>query len=153
MSVQGQKACEMFHSGYNCAQSVLGAYANELGLDEKTAFIISSGFGGGMGRTRNVCGAVSGMIMAADMLYGYDDPKAITEKKETYKMVQKLLNSFKEKNGSIVCGDLLGLNDKQDINPTPSERTAEYYKKRPCALLVKDAADILSDYILEKNKS
>lgn len=145
-----EKAREYFLAGYNCSQSVFLAFSDVTGLDEKTALLVSSSFGGGMGRLREVCGAVSGMFMAAGMLYGYSDPDAPAEKMAHYKRIQELAASFKERNGSIVCRDILGriANDKSFI---PAERTAEYYKTRPCAKMVEDAAEILDLYI-EMNK-
>lgn len=146
-----ENARNLFMQGYNCAQAVIAAFAKEAGLKEETALRLSSGFGGGIGRTRGVCGAVSGMVMAYGLLYGYSDPKANTQKKETYQAVQQLLDRFKEKNGSTICAELLGLDKKEGISPQPERRTAKYYKKRPCPLLVQDAAGILEDYILNKN--
>ena len=143
------KAKELFVQGYNCAQAVFGAYCEELGLDMETAMKLSSSFGGGMGRLREVCGAVSGMFMAAGLLYGYSDPEAKEPKKEHYARIQELAARFKEQNGSIVCRELLGLDHKSD-EPTPAERTKEYYQKRPCLELVGDAARILEQYISEQ---
>lgn len=152
MSKKGEMAYNFFKEGYNCAQAVLCSFCEETGLDMKTSAMIASGFGGGMGRTRNVCGTVSGMLMAADMIMGYNKPNDMAEKKRTYEMVQTLMNSFKEKNGSIICAELLGLKKNENASPNPSERTQEYYKKRPCAVLAQTAADILSDYLKEKKK-
>lgn len=152
---RGEKAADLFEEGYNCAQAVFLAYADKLDMDRETAAKLASSFGGGMGRMREVCGAVSGMFMVAGVLYGYDDPKAFEEKKEHYARIQELAAKFKEENGSIVCRELLGLEAGAD-NPTPSVRTAEYYKKRPCKELVAMAADILESYIEkeeEKNNS
>ena len=141
-----EKARNYFLDGYNCAQSVFLAFTDITGLDEKTALMISSSFGGGMGRLREVCGAVSGMFMAAGMLYGYSDSKATTEKAEHYKRIQDLAAAFKERNSSIVCRDILG-KIAEDKSFIPSERTAEYYKTRPCAKMVEDASEILDEYI------
>ena len=131
-----------FKNGYNCAQAVLLAFSDELEIDEKTLALISSSFGGGMGRMREVCGAVSGMFMVAGLKYGYSDPSAKQEKAELYALVQKLAAGFKEKNGSIICKELLGVSD---TSPTPEPRTAAYYKKRPCVELVGDAAELLEN--------
>ena len=125
-----------FAAGYNCAQSVVLAFKDELNIDEETIKKISSAFGGGMGRMREVCGAVSGMLMVLGMLKGYSDPKD----------VKSLAGEFKEKNGSIICRELLGLSEKSSA-PTPEARTPEYYKKRPCKLLVGDACEILEEYL------
>ncbi len=138
-----------FLDGYNCAQSVLMAFCDDLNLDPKTAALISSPFGGGMGRLREVCGAVSGMFMAAGLFCGYDSHEDDTAKKELYALVQELAQRFQERNGSIVCRELLGLDHKKDV-PNPSARTEEYYKKRPCADLVADAAEILENILAER---
>lgn len=140
-----EKAMSLFYEGYNCSQSVFGAFAEELDIDFETALKISSSFGGGMGRMREVCGAVSGMFMAAGLKCGYYLPKDIKGKTEHYKLIQRLAEKFKEKNKYIVCRQLLGLEGK-DNNFIPSERTDEYYKKRPCPKLIGDAAEILEDY-------
>lgn len=131
-----------FLEGHNCAQSVVLAFQEELGLDKDTAARMASSFGGGMGRLREVCGAVSGMFLAAGLLWGYSQPNDTAGKKAQYERVQELAKAFQEKNGSIVCRELLGLDHKSDV-PTPSARTSAYYKKRPCAALVADAAEIL----------
>ncbi len=143
---KSEKAVELFNGGYNCSQAVVGAFAEELGLDLKTALMLSSSFGGGMGRMREVCGAVSGMFMVAGMKYGYSDPKDTAAKTAHYKLIQHLAEKFKERNRYIICRQLLGL-EGQDNSYVPSERTAEYYKKRPCAELVRDAAEILEEYM------
>lgn len=148
MTSKGEKAKTLFESGYNCAQSVLGAFSEETGLDFETSVKIASGFGGGLGRQREVCGAVTGMCMAADLIYGYTNPKAAIGKADTYKMVQELSYGFKDINGSIICRQLLGL-EKPEGTHIPEERTDLYYKKRPCGDLVKIAADILEEYIKE----
>ena len=144
-----ERAMELFKQGYNCSQSVFGAFAEECGIDFETALKLSSSFGGGMARLREVCGAVSGMFMVAGMKYGYTDPKDITAKTEHYKRIQELAADFKEKNRSIVCRELLGLSVQSEIY-IPEERTAEYYKKRPCVELVGDAAEIIDKYLKTK---
>ena len=106
---------------------------------------IISGFGGGMGRMREVCGCVSGMVFVISSLYGYSDPKDFDSKKELYQRINQVANTFKEKNGSIICKELLGLEKKDGI--VPEKRTDAYYKKRPCSELCKIAGDILEDYI------
>ncbi len=143
---RGEKAEALFVEGYNCTQAVVIAFEEELGMDRKTLARISSGFGGGMSRLREVCGSVSGMFMVANFLYGYDDPKAKEEKAEHYARIQKLAADFREQNGSIVCRELLGLTEKTQA-PIPEERTEEYYKKRPCKALIGMAADIMDAYI------
>jgi len=141
----GQIAEDNFKSGCNCAQAVMSTYADELGIDQSTALKLSSSFGGGMGRLREVCGAVSGMFMVAGLKYGYDDLKDPDAKKSHYELIQKLAKEFKEQNGSIVCRELLSLLSGADV-PSPEQRTEKYYKKRPCAELCKCACDILDNY-------
>lgn len=141
-----EKAMKLFEQGYNCSQSLVLAFADLYDLDEKTAAALSSSFGGGMGRLREVCGSVSGMFLVAGLLYGYTKPGAREEKAEHYARIQELAKKFEEKNGSIVCRTLLGLSVQRE-DPTPMERTAEYYKKRPCKQLIGDAAEILETYI------
>ena len=139
------KARQFFkEGGYNCCQAVVMAYADLFDIDMKTAASISSGFGGGMGRMREVCGAVSGMLFVYSNLKGYSDPKATKEKMETYAAVQELMGKFKNKNGSYICRELIG-EQEASRNPMPAERTSEYYKKRPCVMLVGDAAEILEE--------
>lgn len=147
MSTKGDLAKQYFLEGYNCSQAVLLAFAEDLGIEKKTAVMISSGFGGGIGRMREVCGAVSGMVMAAGLKYGSDNPKNFEAKKELYKEIQKLAEEFRKDNGSIICKELLGLSEKEKITSTPEKRTAEYYKKRPCPELVKFAADLVDKFI------
>ena len=142
----GMKAAELFLGGYNCAQSVLVAFCDVTGLEEDFAARLSSSFGGGMGRMREVCGAVSGMLMVAGLLYGYDTPGDDVSKKAHYTRVQQLAGKFREQVGSIVCREILK-NPPSDPNPSP--RTAEYYAKRPCARMVLLAGQILDDYIKE----
>lgn len=142
-----ERAYENFKSGYNCCQSIAVAYADLLGLSSEMAARLSSGFGGGMGRLREVCGAVSGMVFVASALKGYSDPKDNAQKKELYALIQKLAGAFERENGSIVCRELLGLSVKKE-DPTPSERTEGYYKKRPCPELVRMAAEILERELL-----
>ena len=141
------KAAELFLSGSNCAQAIVVAFCDVTGMEESLAAKFSSSFGGGMGRMREVCGAVSGMLMVAGLLYGYEDPgEGDCNKKAHYQLVQQLAGTFREEIGSIVCRDILK-NPPSDPNPTP--RTEEFYKQRPCARMVMTAARILDDYIAE----
>ena len=145
MSIKSEKAKELFKQGYNCSQSVLGVFCEELGMDFDTAIKISSSFGGGMGRMREVCGTVSGMFMAAGLAFCTVE----NNKAEQYKIVQELARRFKEKNGSIICRELLeGV--ESSTSPIPSERTETYYKKRPCIELVGDATEIFEEFLKEK---
>ena len=142
---RGTKAAELFLNGYNCAQAVAVAFSDLTGLDEQLSARLASSFGGGMGRMREVCGAVSGMLMVAGILYGYDTPGDDAAKKAHYTLVQTLAGEFREKNGSIVCRELLGLAKDQKDTPQSEARTAEYYKKRPCAKLVALAASLTEE--------
>lgn len=151
-SIYAKKAIDLFKEGYNCSQAVFLAFDDKYNIDRTTALKLSSSFGGGMGRLREVCGAVSGMFMVAGVLYGYDDPKDYDEKKEHYTRIQQLAKEFEALNGSIVCRQLLGLDNGKD-NPSPEHRTEEYYKKRPCAELVGIAAAIMEQYILEREEA
>lgn len=144
-NLYSKKAGELFLQGYNCAQSVFCAFAEDLGIDFETALKLSSSFGGGMGRLREVCGAVSAMFMIAGLKYGYTTPNDDITKAEHYERIQKLAEEFKKKNKTIICRELLGLNTKIDT-PIPEKRTEQYYKARPCEALVKEAAYIISNY-------
>ena len=141
-----EKAAELFLQGYNCAQAMMVAYCDVTGLTPEFAAKLSSSFGGGMGRMREVCGAVSGMLMVAGLVYGYDTPGDDGSKKAHYHLVQHLAGKFREEAGSIVCREILK-NPPSDPNPTP--RTAEFYAKRPCTRMLILAAGILDDYIRE----
>lgn len=142
-----KQAGELFTQGYNCSQSVVAAWAEQVGLDRDTALKISSGFGGGMGRLREVCGAVSGAFMILSFKFGSSDSSDGKAKAELYEIIQAFAKRFKEENGfdSIVCRDLLGLPGASI--PTPAPRTAEYYKKRPCKELVELSAGLLGEFI------
>ena len=141
------KAAELFLSGSNCAQAVAVAFCDVTGLEPAFAAKMASSFGGGIGRLREVCGAVSGMLMVAGLLYGYEDPgENDCNKKAHYQLVQTLAGKFRDEVGSIVCREILK-NPPSDPNPTP--RTAEFYAKRPCARMVMLAAQILDEYIAE----
>ena len=141
------QAAELFVNGHNCAQAVAVAFCDVTGMEPSLAAKMASSFGGGMGRMREVCGAVSGMLLVAGLLYGYDDPgEKDANKKAHYQLVQELAGKFREEIGSIVCREILK-NPPSDPNPTP--RTAEFYRQRPCTRLVILAAQILDEYIKE----
>lgn len=142
----GMKAAELFLSGYNCAQSVAVAFCDVTGLEEKAAARMVSAFGGGMGRLREVCGAVSGMFFVLSYLYGYDTAGDDVSKKRLYTDVQALAGQFRERCGSIVCREIL---KNPPTDPTPSPRTAEYYQTRPCARMVVTAASLMDAFIAE----
>lgn len=150
-SVYGKKAMDLFYEGYNCSQSVFLAFADKYDMDRETAAKVSSSFGGGMGRLREVCGTVSGMFMVLGMLYGYDKPGDYEGKAKLYERIQELAHRFEEANGSIICRELLGLSTKRE-EPVPEKRTPEYYKKRPCPQLAGMAAAILEEYLKEQEE-
>ncbi len=149
MSEHSTLAKDLFEKGYNCSQSVVLAFCDETGLDSETALKISSSFGGGMGRLREVCGAVTGMFIVAGMLDGYSDPLDRTAKVEHYKLIQSIAMKFEDENKSIICRELLGLSVDKESH-IPEERNEGYYKKRPCAELVEYGAKILDEYIQNK---
>ena len=142
---KGKIARENFMNGLNCSQAVAVAFADEMNMPKELVAKLTIGFGGGIGRMREVCGAVSGMTFVISALY--DD-----EKSDIYKRVQAVANEYKEENGSIICRELLGLGAGAD-KPVPELRTQEYYKKRPCAELVGCAAKIMEEYIKSKEEN
>lgn len=146
---RGARAREYFTAGYNCAQAVVMAFSDIMSLDEVGAARIAAPFGGGMGRMREVCGAVSGMTMVAGAISPATDPKNMVERKNNYALVQHFAAMFREQNGDIVCRRLLSLEPREENAETamPSQRTAEYYKKRPCVEYVAAAARIVATYL------
>ncbi len=132
----GTRAKENFLNGYNCCQAVFLACTDELGLDTETRAKIASSFGGGMG----------GMLMALGLHQGYKDPKDKAGKAAQYEVIRALADEFKRENGSIICRELLGLDENFKPKP-PEERTEAYYKKRPCGELCRHAAEILEAYL------
>ena len=141
------KAEELFVNGCNCSQALVLAFSDLTGLDERTSMKLAAPFGGGIGRLREVCGAVSGMMMVLGLLYGYDDPgEKDARKKQLYKDVQALAAAFSAQNGSIVCRDILK-NPPSDPNPTP--RSEAYYKHRPCSSMVVFAARLMDQFIAD----
>lgn len=144
-----KEAGDLFLEGYNCAQSVFAAFRDVTGMGKEEALKLSSAFGGGMGRMREVCGTMSGTFMVLSILYGYDNVD-VSAKSRLYSIVQETANKFKEKHGTIICRELLsGL--KVDSSAVPSARDEQYYKSRPCLKFVENAAEIL-DEIIELNK-
>ena len=146
------KAVENFMQGYGCAQSVVAAFADLYGLDETMAKRIAAGFGGGVGRMRMMCGAVSGIVMLVGLDCGQTEGADREGKSACYKVVQELLAKSKAENGSLICAEILGIqgHDKATCSYVPSPRTAEYYRTRPCAAKVESAARIFADYLLSK---
>ena len=154
-----EKAKRLFkEGGFNCCQAVVLAYNDILGLDDKVAASVASGFGGGMGRMREVCGSVSGMTLLAGLISPADDPNNKSGRTANYALVQEMAEKFREINGSILCKELLGLvpmgsaNNAPKESPEPSDRTPDYYKKRPCSELVECAAKIAEKYLDESKK-
>ena len=142
---KGEHAYNLFLEGYNCSQAVVCAFCDEVGLDRETALKLAS-FGGGMGRMREVCGAVSGMFMVAGLVSGYSDPTDKAAKSKHYELIQKMAKKFSERNGSIICRDLLsGVKLTPGAEPTP--RDDGFYKKRPCQELVRCAAEIADEFL------
>ena len=148
------RAVDYFMQGYGCCQSVVAAFADIYGLDEKQALKIAAGFGGGVGKMRMMCGAVSGLVMLIGLEEGQTEGADNEGKSHCYKIVQQLLEESKQQNGSIICAEILGLKgyEKAANSYVASERTAEYYKKRPCAAKVESAARIFADYLEKKGQ-
>lgn len=147
------RAVDNFMAGYGCCQSVVAAFSDLYGLDETMAKRIAAGFGGGVGRMRMMCGAVSGIVMLAGLDCGQTEGSDREGKSACYKIVQELLAQSKSENGSIVCAEILGLqgHEKAMSSYVASPRTAAYYKTRPCAAKVESAARIFARYLEEKN--
>ena len=147
-----QRAVDYFKEGYNCSQAVFLAFADIYGIEEETAKRLSAGFGGGVGRMRMMCGAVSGMVMLAGLETGQTEGNDSTGKANCYQEVQSMVNLFKERNGSVICAELLSMNGCKVVSDSnvPDARNAEYYKKRPCAQKVASAARIFAEYLDRK---
>lgn len=147
-----ERAVENFMAGYGCCQSVVAAFADLYGLDELQAKKIAAGFGGGVGRLRMMCGAVSGIVMLVGLDCGQTEGSDRDGKSACYKVVQELLAQSEAENGSLICAEILGLNghEKARSSYVASPRTAEYYKQRPCAAKVESAARIFANYLRSK---
>ncbi len=147
---RAERAKEYFLQGYACSQAVALAFSDVMGLSKEVIAKITLPFGGGMGRLRLTCGAVSGMATVVGMVFSSAKNSA-ENKKQTYVIVQELCNRFKSENGSLICGELLArVNLRVQIGGEAEPRTQEYYKKRPCAELVACAAQIVEGYLQEK---
>ena len=131
-----QKAVELFKSGYNCSQSVVAAFADMYGFTQEQALRMGASFGGGIGRMRETCGAACGMFLVAGLETGATEATDREGKAANYAVVQELAAEFKKRNGSLICGELLGLKKKELVSNVPEERTAQYYSKRPCAKII-----------------
>ncbi|MEG1835567.1 MAG: C-GCAxxG-C-C family protein [Oscillospiraceae bacterium] len=139
MSEHSDKAVSLFKEGFNCSQSVFAAFADKFNMDKETALKVSAGLGGGVGRMREVCGAITGASLVVGMFYGATDGDDKNAKALTYKKVQEIADDFKKNNPSIICRELLG-EAQMNITSIPDDRTNEYYKKRPCVKIVEDMA-------------
>ena len=148
MAEYAKKARDLFLSGYNCSQAVVGAFAEIFGMNAQTAMRFAEGLGGGMGRMRLTCGAVSGMSLVVGLKMSTGEPTDTKTRSEIYATVRKMAEEFKEKNGSIICAELLGISQSNDTGPVPEQRTSQYYKKRPCAQCVYDCAEIIEKHLL-----
>ena len=146
------RAVDHFMAGYGCCQSVVAAFCDLYGLDETMAKRIAAGFGGGVGRMRMMCGAVSGLVMLVGLDCGQTEGSDREGKSACYKVVQELLAQSKAENGSVICAEILGLKgyEKAPCSYVASPRTAEYYKTRPCAAKVESAARMFADYLRRK---
>ena len=143
------RGVELFKSGYNCAQAVVGAFADLYDMPMDFALRMSASFGGGIGRMRLTCGAASGMFMLAGLENGCANVEEPQRRAENYALVQELAELFKQENGSITCAELLGLRTGNAESPTPGARTQEYYSKRPCAMMVESACRIFAQRCLK----
>lgn len=136
------KAREYFEQGYNCAQAVAAAFSEEMGLEESAVLGLASGFGGGMAGMRQMCGAVSGMLLVVGQIKGHYPPEDFQAKKDHYARLRDMAARMEEQYGSLNCGELLRRNELQ-VQPDPSPRDADYYARRPCARYVETCAGIL----------
>ena len=144
---KSDKAVEYFKTGYNCSQSVFLTYAGDFGLSDEMALKLASSFGGGMGRLREVCGAVTAMFAIAGLAKGYTSPNDDEAKAKHYELIQSLAEKFQSQHDTIICRELLGLEAGSDT-PIPSKRTEEYYQERPCEYFIKTAAEIIEKELL-----
>ena len=150
-----QRAVELFMQGYGCCQSVVCAFSDLYGLDEEMALRVSAGFGGGVGRMRMMCGACSALVILAGLEKGQTRGEDREGKAACYQLVRQLLETFRQRNGSIICAELLQMNGiKAETNTSqPDERNAEYYRVRPCARKVESAARVFAEYLASSETS
>lgn len=146
MESRVEEAVKTFEAGYTCAQSVFATYADLFGMDRETALKLASPMGGGIGRMREVCGAVSAMALLAGLKEGNTDPANEEGKERIYLLTRQLAEKFKERHGTIICRELLGI-EGMEKSAKPSERTESYYNKRPCSRLVETAAGIVEEML------
>ncbi len=150
MQSRVEQAVQTFESGYGCAQSVFATYADLFGIDRETALKLASPMGGGIGRMREVCGTVSSMALLAGLKEGNIDPSDEEGRERIYLLVRKMSDSFREENGSIICRELLGLEEREQ-SAKPGKRTEEYYASRPCSRLVRCAAKLVEEMLLSED--
>lgn len=152
LSARVEQAVDNFMQGYGCCQSVVAAFADLYGLDDTMAKRIAAGFGGGVGRMRMMCGAVSALVILVGLDCGQTEGSDREGKSACYRVVQQLLERSRQQNGSIICAELLGINgyERAHSSYVAAERTAEYYKKRPCAAKVESAARLFAKYLADK---
>ncbi len=145
-------AVALFKEGYNCAQSVVAAFADQYGFTREQALRMSASFGGGIGRMRETCGAACGLFLLAGLEKCAIEGSDREGKAANYALVQELAEEFRRRNGALRCADLLGLSKKEPVVATPEARTAQYYAKRPCAMMVQTAAEIWVEYLEKQGK-
>ena len=148
MTNHAERARALFMEGYNCAQAVACAFCDETGLGFDETARMASSFGGGLGRLREVCGVVSGAALVLGIVKGYADPKDYAAKKAHYALIQAFTRRFTEKNGSIICRELLA-GTGASLGGEPEPRTPEFYEKRPCPALAECAARIVEEMLGE----
>ncbi len=149
-----ERAGELFLNGYNCSQSVFAAFCHRFGVDEQTALKMSAGLGGGVGRMREICGAVSGAAMVIGSLACAKDGADDSGKQKNYELVREFAERFKARSGgTVICREMLELKIKMEDTAMPENRTAQYYENRPCLKAVEDAADILTQMIKENEEN
>ena len=148
MSERTKKARELFVCGYNCSPAVVGAYSDLFGMEPEAAMKFAEGLGGGMGRMRLTCGAVAAMSLVAGLKMSSGKPGNQQERAKIYGVVRNMADEFTQKNGTIICGELLDPETIKDKGSVPEARTEQYYKKRPCADCVTDCAEIIEKYLL-----
>ena len=148
METHAEKAKALFLEGYNCAQSVFCAFGDVHGMDPDTARRVSSSLGGGMGRLREVCGALSGAFLVIGMLYGGYPGGDLEAKTRHYTMIQELASRFRESYGTILCRDILGL-PPGPSDPRPEPHSPDYLARRPCPGCIARAAALLDEYLAE----
>lgn len=151
MESRVEEVVKTFESGYTCAQAVFATYADLFGMDRETALRLSSPMGGGIGRMREVCGAVSSMALLAGLKQGNTDPSNEEGKESIYLLTRQLAQRFREKHGTIICRELLGIQGMEE-SARPSARTKEYYSKRPCSRLVATAGEIIEEMLLKEQE-